>query len=248
MNEGIKFTQTIWTTVSDAGTSNNIHLNECNPVKKTNNPKLYIFCDNSITRAVLLLTAWFDSASTAKNLLTCLLKMDPAYRMSASQLLENPWITVRRRFVPAACTHISKWVTREALTECFVQQGDTNMPALPYNVLEMMRNYLEESDSKTIRGNVLVFKPVTRWVVTWCNLRSLLIGRKSQGESSLTFSEEKVDVVAGAASSETSDCRCHTELKSESDSCSPPTSEKVVLCLHFYNKVTSWTYAFPPLI
>lgn len=172
--------------------------------------------------------------------------MDPAYRMSASQLLENPWITVRRRFVPAACTHFSKWVTREALTECFVQQGDTNMPALPYNVLEMMRNYLEESDSKTIRGNVLVFKPVTRWVVTWCNLRSLLIGRKSQGESSLTFSEETVDVVTGAASPETSDCRCHTELKSESGSCSPPTTEKVVLyvCLHFYNKVTSWTYGF----
>lgn len=40
------------------------------------------------------------------------------------------------------------------------------MPALPYNVLEMMRNYLEESDSKTIRGNVLVFKPVTRLVAT----------------------------------------------------------------------------------
>lgn len=107
MNEGVKFTQTIWTTVSDAGTSNNIHLNET---------KLYTFCDNAFstsstgcsTRAVLLLTVWLDSASTAKNLLTCLLKMDPAYRMSASQLLENPWITVRRRFVPAACTHFSK--------------------------------------------------------------------------------------------------------------------------------------------
>ncbi|KAF3832680.1 hypothetical protein F7725_026345 [Dissostichus mawsoni] len=32
----------------------------------------------------------------AKNLLTCLLNADPAYRMSANQLLENPWITVRR--------------------------------------------------------------------------------------------------------------------------------------------------------
>lgn len=34
MNEGVKFTQTIWTTVSDAGTSNNIHLKECNSIKK----------------------------------------------------------------------------------------------------------------------------------------------------------------------------------------------------------------------
>uniref|UniRef100_A0A8C2XMM5 Serine/threonine kinase 33 n=1 Tax=Cyclopterus lumpus TaxID=8103 RepID=A0A8C2XMM5_CYCLU len=32
--------------------------------------------------------------STAKDILACLLKADPAYRMSANQLLENPWITV----------------------------------------------------------------------------------------------------------------------------------------------------------
>lgn len=37
-----------------------------------------------------------DSAPAAKSLLTCLLKMDPAYRMSASQILETPWITVRQ--------------------------------------------------------------------------------------------------------------------------------------------------------
>lgn len=33
---------------------------------------------------------------------------------------------------------------------CFVQQGDTNMPAMPSNVLEMMRNHLELNESKTI--------------------------------------------------------------------------------------------------
>lgn len=33
---------------------------------------------------------------------------------------------------------------------CFVQQGDTNVPAIPYNVLEMMRHHLEQKDSKTI--------------------------------------------------------------------------------------------------
>lgn len=33
---------------------------------------------------------------------------------------------------------------------CFVQQGDTSVPATPCNVLEMMRQHLEETDSKTI--------------------------------------------------------------------------------------------------
>lgn len=87
---------------------------------------------------------------TAKNLLSCLLKMDPAYRMSASQILETPWITVRHRFVSGCCAHptLPKESHRQLLTERFVQQGDTNIP-LPSNVLEMMRNYVEESASKT---------------------------------------------------------------------------------------------------
>ncbi|XP_030270339.1 serine/threonine-protein kinase 33 isoform X2 [Sparus aurata] len=69
MNKEVKFTQSIWATISDA----------------------------------------------AKNVLTCLLKVDPAYRMSPNQLLENPWIT-----------------------------GATNVPAIPSNVLEMMRHHLEQ--------------------------------------------------------------------------------------------------------
>uniref|UniRef100_A0A3Q4H973 Serine/threonine kinase 33 n=1 Tax=Neolamprologus brichardi TaxID=32507 RepID=A0A3Q4H973_NEOBR len=52
---------------------------------------------------------WASVSDAAKNLLTCLLKVDPAYRMSANQLLENPWIT-----------------------------GDSTMPVVPPNVLEMM--------------------------------------------------------------------------------------------------------------
>uniref|UniRef100_A0A3Q3XAD1 non-specific serine/threonine protein kinase n=1 Tax=Mola mola TaxID=94237 RepID=A0A3Q3XAD1_MOLML len=83
MNKGVKFTQTVWATVSDA----------------------------------------------AKNVLTCLLKMDPAYRMSANQLLENPWIT-----------------------------GDTNVPVLPSNVLEMMRHHLEQKDSKMVKLENCQFK------------------------------------------------------------------------------------------
>ncbi|XP_005467047.1 serine/threonine-protein kinase 33 [Oreochromis niloticus] len=60
---------------------------------------------------------WASVSDAAKNLLTCLLKVDPAYRMSANQLLENPWIT-----------------------------GDSTMPVVPPNVLEMMRQYLEQEE------------------------------------------------------------------------------------------------------
>ncbi|XP_041648399.1 serine/threonine-protein kinase 33 isoform X2 [Cheilinus undulatus] len=62
-------------------------------------------------------TVWATVSNAAKNLLPCLLKKDPAYRMSANQLLENPWIT-----------------------------GDTNVSALPTNVLEMMRHHREQQE------------------------------------------------------------------------------------------------------
>ncbi|XP_008288648.1 serine/threonine-protein kinase 33 [Stegastes partitus] len=74
MNNGVRFTQPIWDTVSDA----------------------------------------------AKHLLTCLLKVEPAFRMTANQLRESPWIT-----------------------------GDTNAPAAPSNMLEMMQNYMEQEESNT---------------------------------------------------------------------------------------------------
>ncbi|KAK5874012.1 hypothetical protein PBY51_018999 [Eleginops maclovinus] len=68
---------------------------------------------------------WATVSDAAKNLLTCLLKADPAYRMSANQLLENPWIT-----------------------------GDTNVPAMPSNVLEMMRNHLEQKERAQTLGDM----------------------------------------------------------------------------------------------
>ncbi|KAK1891424.1 Serine/threonine-protein kinase 33 [Dissostichus eleginoides] len=68
---------------------------------------------------------WATVSDAAKNLLTCLLKADPAYRMSANQLLENPWIT-----------------------------GDTNVPAMPSNVLEMMRNHLEQKERAQTLGDL----------------------------------------------------------------------------------------------
>uniref|UniRef100_A0A4W6DMP6 Serine/threonine kinase 33 n=1 Tax=Lates calcarifer TaxID=8187 RepID=A0A4W6DMP6_LATCA len=62
---------------------------------------------------------WATVSDAAKNLLTCLLKVDPAYRMSASQILENPWIT-----------------------------GDTNGPAIPSNVLDMMHDHAQQEEGK----------------------------------------------------------------------------------------------------
>lgn len=41
--------------------------------------------------------------------------------------------------------------------ECFVQQGDTNVPAIPFNVLEMMRHHLEQEEGKTMMKIHFIF-------------------------------------------------------------------------------------------
>eukprot|EP00064_Thunnus_orientalis_P001001 superscaffoldBa00000061_g1002 len=99
--------------------------------------------------------------------------VDPAYRISANQLLENPWIT-----------------------------GDTNMPAIPCNVLEMMRHHLEQEE-------------ITRTL----------------GDLSFISSEDTLDpsLLYSAASTETdSGCKSHAKLSPERDdsSCTPSTSTK----------------------
>ncbi|XP_012728520.2 serine/threonine-protein kinase 33 isoform X1 [Fundulus heteroclitus] len=66
---------------------------------------------------------WAAVSDGGKYLLTCLLKADPAYRMSAHQLLEHPWIT-----------------------------GDTTVPLGPSNVLEMMHHYML-NNQETETGN-----------------------------------------------------------------------------------------------
>ncbi|XP_054473820.1 serine/threonine-protein kinase 33 isoform X2 [Anoplopoma fimbria] len=114
---------------------------------------------------------WATVSDAAKNLLTCLLKADPAYRMSANQLLENPWIT-----------------------------GDTNVPAMPSNVLEMMRNHLEQKET---------------------------IGTQTLEDLSLTSCEGTLDQspLPSVVSTETdSNCRSHPE--EDSSFCTPCTSTK----------------------
>ncbi|XP_014855485.1 PREDICTED: serine/threonine-protein kinase 33 isoform X1 [Poecilia mexicana] len=60
---------------------------------------------------------WATVSDGGKYVLTCLLKTDPAYRLSAHQLLDHPWIT-----------------------------GDTTVPLGPSNVLEMMKHYVGNED------------------------------------------------------------------------------------------------------
>lgn len=52
--------------------------------------------------------------------------------------------------LPATFINFTKWVTRGALTGCFVQQGDTNVPVIESNAMDMMRNQLEEKESKAM--------------------------------------------------------------------------------------------------
>ncbi|XP_024858279.1 serine/threonine-protein kinase 33 isoform X2 [Kryptolebias marmoratus] len=69
---------------------------------------------------------WENVSDAAKYLLTRLLKPNPAYRMPAPLLLENPWI-----------------------------QGDTRVPSGPSNALEMMHHYMEHKE-KTVEESSLV--------------------------------------------------------------------------------------------
>ncbi|CAL8380489.1 unnamed protein product [Arctogadus glacialis] len=62
-------------------------------------------------------SVWDTISDAAKTVLGCLLKVDPAHRITANELVDNPWIT-----------------------------GDTSNPATPTNVLEMMRLFRDDPD------------------------------------------------------------------------------------------------------
>ncbi|KAJ3593976.1 hypothetical protein NHX12_006308 [Muraenolepis orangiensis] len=62
-------------------------------------------------------SVWDTISNAARTVLSCLLKIDPAHRITANELMDNPWIT-----------------------------GDTSNPATPTNVLEMMRLFRDEPD------------------------------------------------------------------------------------------------------
>lgn len=60
---------------------------------------------------------WDSISEGAKKVLRCLLKVDPAHRITASELLDNPWIT-----------------------------GDTSSHDTPINVLEMMKQFRDDPE------------------------------------------------------------------------------------------------------
>uniref|UniRef100_A0A8C9W3P3 Serine/threonine kinase 33 n=1 Tax=Scleropages formosus TaxID=113540 RepID=A0A8C9W3P3_SCLFO len=62
---------------------------------------------------------WDSISDAAKKVLRCLLKVDPAHRITASELLDNPWIT-----------------------------GDTSLPVMPTNVLEMMKQFRDDPEDR----------------------------------------------------------------------------------------------------
>ncbi|KAJ7994964.1 hypothetical protein DPEC_G00254990 [Dallia pectoralis] len=70
---------------------------------------------------------WDTISDAAKKVLRCLLKVDPAHRITANELLDNPWIT-----------------------------GDTSMPATPTNVLEMMRLFRDDPEGLEKEGTEVV--------------------------------------------------------------------------------------------
>ncbi|XP_041916710.1 serine/threonine-protein kinase 33 isoform X2 [Alosa sapidissima] len=64
---------------------------------------------------------WDSISDAAKKVVCCLLKVDPAHRITANELLDNPWIT-----------------------------GDTTMAATPTNVLEMMRQFRNDPEDSEV--------------------------------------------------------------------------------------------------
>ncbi|KAJ8340178.1 hypothetical protein SKAU_G00348110 [Synaphobranchus kaupii] len=66
---------------------------------------------------------WDSISDGAKKVLRCLLKVDPAHRITASELLDNPWIT-----------------------------GDTTTPGTPINVLEMMKQFRDDPEDGESAG------------------------------------------------------------------------------------------------
>ncbi|KAM9366983.1 serine/threonine-protein kinase 33 [Symphorus nematophorus] len=116
---------------------------------------------------------WATVSDAGKSILTCLLRVDPAYRMSAKQLLENPWIT-----------------------------GDSDVPVIPANVLDMMHHYNLEQQERT----------------------------KTLENLSLTSSEDTQDLIPVPeidAAETNSNYRSQTELSPDSSLCTPATFTKL---------------------
>lgn len=106
----------------------------------------------------------------AKNVIRCLLKVDPAHRITANELLDNPWISVRElhysfpllkwgheyyrfRKQLISSLHFDGWLNEEPVrkNETLVcSKGDTSTAVTRTNVLEMMRQFRNAPEDEEI--------------------------------------------------------------------------------------------------
>ncbi|XP_071256036.1 serine/threonine-protein kinase 33-like isoform X1 [Salvelinus alpinus] len=89
---------------------------------------------------------WDSISDAAKKVLSCLLKVDPAHRITANELLDNPWIT-----------------------------GDTNTLATPTNVLEMMRLFRDDPEEVESEEESEVVSDVLNELSLSCSQDSLTL-------------------------------------------------------------------------
>nr|XP_029511319.1 serine/threonine-protein kinase 33-like isoform X1 [Oncorhynchus nerka]XP_029511320.1 serine/threonine-protein kinase 33-like isoform X1 [Oncorhynchus nerka] len=89
---------------------------------------------------------WDSISDAAKKVLSCLLKVDPAHRITANELLDNPWIT-----------------------------GDTNTLATPTNVLEMMRLFRDDPEEEEREEESEVVSDVLNELSLSCSQDSLTL-------------------------------------------------------------------------
>ncbi|XP_078537118.1 serine/threonine-protein kinase 33 [Lissotriton helveticus] len=72
-------------------------------------------------------TVWVAISSSAKDTLKLLMKVDPAYRITANELLDNPWITGEKNATQRQSNVLElmkEWIsTKESDRICFVEDG-----------------------------------------------------------------------------------------------------------------------------
>ncbi|XP_029623623.1 serine/threonine-protein kinase 33-like isoform X3 [Salmo trutta] len=89
---------------------------------------------------------WDSISDAAKKVLSCLLKVDPAHRITANELLDKPWI-----------------------------MGDSNTLATPTNVLEMMRLFRDDPEEAESEEESEVVSDVLNELSLSCSQDSLTL-------------------------------------------------------------------------
>uniref|UniRef100_A0A8C7FWV6 Serine/threonine-protein kinase 33 n=1 Tax=Oncorhynchus kisutch TaxID=8019 RepID=A0A8C7FWV6_ONCKI len=152
---------------------------------------------------------WDSISDAAKKVLSCLLKVDPAHRITANELLDNPWIT-----------------------------GDTNTLATPTNVLEMMRLFRDDPEEAEREEESEVVSDVLNELSLSCSQDSLTLepratledGLSPSGSGALQYLGQKKKKVASSSSN---GLKTNSSAMKVCNSLSPPTSQvsRLAVCL-----------------